>query len=338
MVLVNIFVFFFLFLVLEFTFRVYKDGPKRALMAFLPFENRVPYSNLGTGKWVISDDELGYRLNPAVFKNSLSIRGPEVKIPKPQNVRRILFLGDSITWARPGFVDQIGTSFPAPQRVEVINAGVPGYGTHQESIFLKRFLLKTEPDLIVLVYCLNDNHPNLHRFNERAEMLWTKEAQDELRIRTTWDWIVSESYVLTTIKVGLLSYRPDKRHSEYEWEQRVDFHIAWEEESYKASEQEFIQMKTALAKIGSQIVCVIVPFEPQLKAEYLKRNRDYVLFPQQKMAGICRRNGIQYLDLFPVFLKESSKSESLFLDGIHLNEKGHRIAANAIYQFLAGVD
>jgi len=39
---------------------------------------------------------------------------------------------------------------------EVINAGVVGYSTFQEARFLKRYLLRSRPDIVLVNYCIND--------------------------------------------------------------------------------------------------------------------------------------------------------------------------------------
>jgi hypothetical protein len=91
-VLVNILVFIALFAVLELAHRIYRDGFADAFVNIIKRPN-VPYLNLGTSNWVIYDEELGYRLNPARSNiNSLSVRHDEIAVPKPEGVYRIVVL------------------------------------------------------------------------------------------------------------------------------------------------------------------------------------------------------------------------------------------------------
>jgi hypothetical protein len=184
----------------------------------------APYSSIGTGKWVINDPELGYRLNPEQDEiNALSIRHAEVTIPKPAGLFRLVVLGDSIPWAKGtfGFVE-IAKRIESRGPIEVINAAVPGYTSFQELTFFERYVLQVDPDVVVWTYCLNDNHRFLHQFDAQAHMLFTQEAQDSLAIRSWWDWVVSRSYVLTSIRVGLLARQhPDtNRTVTFGWENR----------------------------------------------------------------------------------------------------------------------
>jgi len=71
---------------------------------------------------------------------------------------RILFLGDSQTfgWGVPfgeRFTERIEQNIPG---VQVINAGVPGYGIHQMKLLLKHHGFDLKPDLVVLTFIYQD--------------------------------------------------------------------------------------------------------------------------------------------------------------------------------------
>jgi lysophospholipase L1-like esterase len=74
------------------------------------------------------------------------------------NRRRILVLGDSFAWGwgvqvSDRFTERLEELIPD---VEVINAGVPGYSTDQECLWLEREGLKYKPDLVILLLFWND--------------------------------------------------------------------------------------------------------------------------------------------------------------------------------------
>ena len=96
----NLVVFAVLFAALELGVRIHRDGARETYRHFVDGE-AVPYSTLGTGRWVINDPELGYRLNPDTDEiNALSIRHAEIATPKPPGLFRLVVLGDSIPWPR----------------------------------------------------------------------------------------------------------------------------------------------------------------------------------------------------------------------------------------------
>jgi lysophospholipase L1-like esterase len=221
--------------------------------------HNAAYSNLGTGNWVIYDPELGYRLNPArPTINSRSIRGPDITVPKPSGVFRVVVLGDSITAAQPGFVDEPSDQLKRRGVIEVINASTPGYTSYQELTFFKRYLVDTDPDLVIWAYCLNDNHKFLHRFDEQAHMLWTDEARASLGINTWWDWVVSRRYVLTAIRIGLI--RPPDSSSMFPWEAREDFNTAWKDYSWLFYEEHLREMIELLKPRRARLAIIIFPY------------------------------------------------------------------------------
>jgi hypothetical protein len=76
---------------------------------------------------------------------------------------RILFIGDSFTWgfdveAKDRFTEILRQKMP---QADIVNAGVPGYGTDQEYLLLEKIWDAIKPDVVVLMYCSdNDRFDN----------------------------------------------------------------------------------------------------------------------------------------------------------------------------------
>jgi lysophospholipase L1-like esterase len=323
-----------LFGLLELGYRIYTDGLTDAIDKIV---SGVPYSNLGTSNWVIYDEELGYRLNPERPNiNALSVRHAEIAIPKPPGLHRTIVLGDSIPWDGKGFVTQLQEAMKSQGNHEVINAAVPGYTGYQELTFYKRFLLPADADLLIWTYCLNDNFRFLHNFDSKGRMLVTDEAWQSLRIRSTWDFIVSRSYVLSSFKVWLVGAnqrRADRNSSAYPWESKVDFNIAWKDYSWGAHEHYLREMTRLVRSRQTRLAIVIFPYEPQLTSRHDAR-RDYVTKPQRLLNALCHEYGVPCLDLFPPFSAAYDRGEKLYRDGIHLSDEGHRLTTSLLQAFL----
>src|SRR2546425_1007103 len=61
--------------------------------AWRSFSSGAPFSDIGTGNWVVADQDLGYRLNPAQPGiNSIGIRNPEISASKRPGVVRVIIL------------------------------------------------------------------------------------------------------------------------------------------------------------------------------------------------------------------------------------------------------
>lgn len=95
--------------------------------------------------------------------NSRGLRGPELEIPKPDGVKRLVFLGDSVVlgWGvaqEDTFVarTQAALRQATGERWETVNAGHLLHDTTQELAVLEEVGLAYEPDVLVLVYVEND--------------------------------------------------------------------------------------------------------------------------------------------------------------------------------------
>jgi lysophospholipase L1-like esterase len=101
--------------------------------------------------------------------NSQGLRDYEYPLAKPPGVYRVMLLGDSTTlgWGVP-FNETTAKilerelnaeHIPGYQRFEAINAGVGNYDTVQEVTYYETRGRAFQPDLVVLVYFINDPEP-----------------------------------------------------------------------------------------------------------------------------------------------------------------------------------
>jgi len=298
--------------------------------AWKSFSGGTPYSEFGTGNLLVADPELGYRFNPAYpGVNSLGLRGPE---PSPPGRKRLIVLGDSVAAPVDGFVSLLGKRLGP--RWEVINAAVFGYTTYQERKLLERNLLPLGPKLVVLQYCVNDNHQFLHRFDRQNRMLTTEEAQRTLVGSSgLGGWLARHSYLAFRVRVSWLRVS-GKGKGQFPWDNRSDVGIAWQDHPWKQFEEHLRAIRDGVKQAGGGLVVVMAPFRPQLDPEVLNRGPSYVLKPQAKMAEICGRNQVPLLDLYPVFARRGGVD--LFFDDYHFNPGGHEVVAGALAEFLAG--
>jgi len=94
--------------------------------------------------------------------NSHGFRGREYALAKPQDVYRIVVLGDSITFGNnlpenknyPARLENIFIN--NGKQAEVLNLGLGGYDTLQEVATLQDVGLQFSPDRVILGYCIND--------------------------------------------------------------------------------------------------------------------------------------------------------------------------------------
>jgi len=91
----------------------------------------------------------------------------EYEYQKPAGVKRIVSLGDSFTLGYEVELEQCFSTVLENElrasglQVEVLNAGVAGFSTAEEYVYLERELLKYEPDLVIVSFYVNDLEDNV---------------------------------------------------------------------------------------------------------------------------------------------------------------------------------
>ncbi|HEV3025120.1 MAG TPA: GDSL-type esterase/lipase family protein, partial [Pirellulales bacterium] len=107
----------------------------------------------------------GFRLRSSHFEitiNSLGLRGPEIVRDKPPGVRRLAIVGESSTFGylvRDGEVAARLLERNLRDRglkVEVLNAGVPGYNLNQSTVRFREVIAPLKPDLVLTYLGWND--------------------------------------------------------------------------------------------------------------------------------------------------------------------------------------
>jgi lysophospholipase L1-like esterase len=121
--------------------------------------------------WTNSEKRQGFLEHPqfrvSVKINSKGLRDVEHSSEKSNEAKRVLVLGDSFVWgfgveAEQRFTDILQREMkPTIDKVEVINAGVSGWSTDQELLWLEKYGLDYNPDLVILLFYQNDLEDNL---------------------------------------------------------------------------------------------------------------------------------------------------------------------------------
>lgn len=117
------------------------------------FRNKSNLCLRSFGNIVGSTDHMGFRLNH------------DDQPGKQPNGVRIIGLGDSVMWGTRvnseqsflGILEARGRK--KNRKLDIYNTGVSGYSTYQEYLFLKKYILPLDPDIILVNYCYNDWMP-----------------------------------------------------------------------------------------------------------------------------------------------------------------------------------
>ncbi|MFN0242834.1 MAG: SGNH/GDSL hydrolase family protein [Planctomycetota bacterium] len=250
--------------------------------------------------------------------NAQGFRGAEWTDERTPGTERVLVLGDSFTFGEGVKLEDTFcvrlASLLTKERgrpVEVINCGVSAWSTDSEIAFLEHRGLRTKPDLVLVVYVLNDadyaGGLDLWReFRGQYEKDWLKHSYFASYAYSMYArGRVGRRYVEDTVR-GALS-TPEK------WQKSFDLLAKGDQLS-----------RAAGARFG---VCVF-PFLFDLSPSHPMK-------PIHAMIrDACAKNGIPALDLFDTFVGQRDTSLWVHPSDQHPNAKANALAAEAMARFV----
>ncbi|HUT25058.1 MAG TPA: SGNH/GDSL hydrolase family protein [Sumerlaeia bacterium] len=306
-----------------------------------PFERKMRMPDFLTGK----DATLRWRFSWGEDRNRLGLRNREIG-PKEPNTFRILFLGDSLVWTGettwgPLYTQMIEGCLneklgATGRRIEVINAGVPGYTTYQELEFLKIYGLDMAPDVVILGFVLNDVYCKyLQKPTDERILDWDPSLRlCRFDTRSFPGILFARSYLSheAAFALELLCKRVKRGHPAYPFEKRDDFFLAWKEYGWAPTGSLIAEMKGILRGRNIRMLAVVFPASDQMDDAYRDRDIRYVLYPQGRIAEIFNDNRIPFLDLTQAVYENGGLD--LFQDCLHLSPKGNDVVTVEIVRFL----
>lgn len=235
--------------------------------------------------------------------NGKGLREEQFSEEKPVNTTRILVLGDSITagWGvnvSDRYTDLLEEKLNSNDSIQVINAGVPGWGMKDYSLFLEHRGVNYEPDVVVVAFAYPQD-----AYNREKAVSFYKKANAS----------VDESKM--SGKVGRID--PDKRDKVQERlaELQRDFYsnLTFESSNVPGSMQNIVTVSR-----NNDIEPVfygyqsIGPEKEKIRNWFEERNVSYIWAP--KKLDIDRENSDKYR----------------FENDPHYNPEGHKVLAQKL--------
>jgi lysophospholipase L1-like esterase len=269
--------------------------------------------------------------------NAQGLRGPVVTAEKPPGEFRLLSVGDSFTFG-DGVED--GETFTAQLEpllnagtpseasggpvVRTINAGVSGANTRHEVAWLKHFAPRLDPDLVLIVFYINDAYDD-----ERFGMLTSGGAAGAFHLNAQssdaalWSVRFLENrlgrYLLSRKVVGIYKAQFSDRPmlpgllSGHDW---------------GGSRVALAEARRWADTAGVKLALVIFPELHALNASHPFTSI------HRTVRNFGERVGIPTLDLLPTFLGHKPRELWVHLSDHHPNATAHAMAAESIAAFL----
>ena len=330
------------------------------------------------------DPLLGWRYRPNIVSgthspelatvfavNQQGLRDEDVSYDKPAAGFRILALGDSFLAAsevalQATVAKQLQSllrSALVDRPVDVVNAGVQGYGTTQEYLYLDSEGYKYHPDVVLLLVFLgNDPIDNIRSSagswerpvfdlddNGRLGRLDRPERGAD-RSFTLDKLLLSRSMVYSFFRTGVLTKLGRSGSDDAETRDLMEDFPLYErnasskvQRAWEVTEALIQASATRSDEIGARLVVVATPTSrqldpPRFRQQLLEHRLDPAKYDVQlsraRLSQIATRLNLAYLDLLPALAEASAQEPMYFPKGLHWTAAGHRIAAQAIQDFL----
>jgi len=303
--------------------------------------------------------------------NSYGLRGPEFQLQPDPATKRILLVGDSVTYGvwMP-YTDTFGAvlsrQLEGKGRYEVINAGVSGFSTYNEARFLRDRLLPLQPGIVVLQLCLNDladPHYHLNAFSRlnlqipedavpNLDAALRYAASPAVRLgRLSWlKWsalfrLFSEAVLYR--EAGWVSRNVGVQMAGDFWPTFITAEMPLDLSpllDYGSTEWQWLRQQLLLARdtaaaSGARFILLTVPLAYQTLP-------GYPFHPEQQFERFCHENSIECVDTL-AGLKGYKPRETFVLtpkegstkppDVWHLTAKGHEVVGQMLADYISNL-
>jgi lysophospholipase L1-like esterase len=298
-------------------------------------------------------------------------RGPDRPYALPAHTRRIAVIGDSMTVAvatdeERTFVrlleDRLNQG-GGETRWEVLNFGVSSASTGQELVVYREVAARYRPQTVVCAFYVgNDIADNSARLTRAARLYFDLDAEGRLRLASSGpapspmaDWLDQHSrfYVWQKVRVAALRARGragrgvlDPGYRAFQADVNADLAHAW-----LITEKLLVAFRDEARARGAVLVLAIIPCAEQVAddvwQELLDRAPQLALdreLPERRLIAIAKRAGIPVVPMAAAFRRATQdaaaqgRASDLFLNHRHhLNDEGHRVAADLLWRGLVGL-
>lgn len=258
--------------------------------------------------------------------NRQGFRGPEMDTPAPKGLRRVICYGDSNTagWASapswPELLHERLIDSPLSIRIEVANAGVVGYSSHQGLLRFSSEVETYKPDMVVVSFGWNDASGAVGK----PDREYTPPPPLVLRVQRIlfnfrfYLWLRTLAEPATADRTGVEAMD----------QTRVS------RQEYRLNLESFLNLG---AKHGARVCFLTRPLRPNTKfsVKELQAIVDGCLEYNREVETFAREKGALWVDAADHF---NRLGESYFEDICHFNQAGREAMAALIEPYIIGQD
>jgi len=339
-----------LFIVLEGVLRLMGVKPQIAWV-----NPEGPFATDADTIWALKGNYAGTWSGVDFRTNGFGFRDDSFTRAKEADVFRIFILGGSTAtgyglerpYPYPDQLEQLLGS-TSSRHLEVINAGIPGFSTTQNTAFLKQKVLALSPDFIILDFAINDildkklTLENQHEFRGGGAFLKFNQTPTATDFSSMAQEYARELPRYTALFTGAnflrnkLLYKRLLKQEHDRGRILMDALLAGRMDAFLTSAWEDTQ-KDLLEFIAlcrqNHITVWVMTFPVKQQVE----KTTGLDFPQSEIARFLKQQDVPFIDLLPVFrkrLQEGLLIDVLYLDDEHPAAPGHNAAAAALQEHM----
>ena len=296
----------------------------------------TPYESDVEAEWRMKANYVGEYGPVALNTNSEGFRSPEIALAKPANTVRVICLGDSLTFghgveerfAYPQILQRLLTARMPERSWEVVNTGVEGYSTFQETAQLRR-CMKFQPDLVVVLFCMNDVTEKYVRVRAYGGTGLGYHGVADGAAN-----LLFKAFVAIRPYSSIATFLTPKK-DEAERRQAYAVMQLWQEpeapqilEAWEQAEKELAELAAYCRENDLGFLLAVAPFATQLDAEGTADA------PQRRLKEFAARQQIAMIDLWPHMddhaRRIGKKLADFYIDRSHFTEAGNQAIAEII--------
>jgi len=289
--------------------------------------------------------------------NSDGMRGPEIAPSKRPGVPRVLFLGDSFVEGKQVADDEVVSSVMERlsdrrgRPLEVINAGVAGYGTGEELYLWRHWGRRLDPDVVLVGFYPNDVRNNgerrLYEIEGDGLRLRRKPVDPKVRwIYAARKFLASHFHLYILFKMGLDALEAPEGQQGNEGPAGPAVDLAFDKEGADASWNLTLALLDRLSReveeAGARFVLVSIPTRYEVDDslwELTLGKADPSAFDLEevslRLSAWARQRSVPLVDLREPMRRLDRDNDFYFDIDAHWRPAGHRLAAETILEALA---
>lgn len=296
------------------------------------------------------DPQLAFRMRPNykdfVYGSDVSInpkglRDLDYPYQKPENIKRILILGDSVAFGygvneEDTFANQWEETLQStsPNQFQIINSGVPSYTTVQEVRWFELEGLRYQPDAVVLTYVMNDPEP-VHQLDEHGGFVPLEIDHFYAELASLFPQPIlpfTQSSQLMNFLNRLMLHTHPHWHDIHKRLAQYFNHDIFQTQHWDECQSSILKLKEKCDENQIYLLAVIYPLMYRLHAVEDHNFITHYQTAQQKMTEL----GVPCILPLDDYIGQNVDAMRAYIDDPHPSRASHAIMASRLHQSFGG--